>query len=56
MDGIRKYHAQGGNPDPERQMSHFPSLEVPISKSFDVNTYPGVTAETRKVKWDHWPE
>lgn len=26
------------------------SLEAPSSKSSDVSTYPGVTAETRKVK------
>lgn len=27
--------------------------ETPISKSSGVSSYPGLTADTRKVKWEH---
>lgn len=33
-------------------MSHVLSTEAPSSKPSDVNTYPGVTAETRQGKRD----
>lgn len=33
-------------------MSHVLSTEAPSSKSSDVNTYPGVSAETRQGKRD----
>lgn len=37
-------------PGPERQAACFLSSEASTSKSSDLSTFPGVTAETRKVK------
>lgn len=53
MDGTRKDHAEGGNPDPERQMPHILSSVDPSAPSSGLNTKPGINTESRQVKRNH---
>jgi hypothetical protein len=55
MDGSRKHHIAGDNPDPERNMVHVTySLSSGDPNTEDSSKYPAVTSEPRDVKMDHY--
>ena len=56
MDGTRKDHIEEGIQTQKTNVVCVLLLKVFSSKSSNVSTYPIVTTETRKVKWDHYQD